>query len=109
LNDYNQIERGPMMNILYFVERIRNFIADHIEELEKPLFGLGSNLKAVIFTNRTISSRAIHGGNGDRDVDRFIVVTSDGWYKYEIETETNIFEPRFKITRRSSTPMSDMM
>jgi hypothetical protein len=96
------------MEALAFIRNVKEVVLNHYDELKRPFFGHEPNLTAVIFSGKTISEHYIHGGAGDRDVDRFVCIKDGDWYIYEIETETTaIYEPRFKITNIIKKKLTD--
>lgn len=96
------------MDVLKYVQEVKNVAMENIEGLQKPLYDhKGINVKLVGFMSRTLSSRTIHGGNGDRDVDQTIGITSDGWVKYVSEVETLTINTPFVMNSLDKTIMSD--
>lgn len=96
------------MDAIKYVKNAREIAMKYIEELEKPLYSDESvHIKLVEFAGRTLSSRSIHSGNGDRDVDLSIGVTKEGWVKYITEVETTTPYTPFKMELVSRTQMSD--
>lgn len=97
------------MEALAYIEKIKQVVLSRYDELKKPFYGHEPNLTAVLFSIKTISEKYIHGGAGDRDIDRFICFRDEDWYLYEIETEiTAIYEPSFKITEINNRRLSDL-
>jgi hypothetical protein len=97
-----------IVEALGFIKNVRKVVLNHYDELKRPFYGHEPDFTAVIFSEKTISEKYIHGGAGDRDIDRFICIKDGDWYIYEIETElTAIYEPRFQITGVNKDKMSD--
>ena len=95
------------MKALEAIQAVRELSMEHFEELKKDIIG-DYDQKAVSFLSKTVSSINIHGGNGERDTDVFLVVTEDGWARFTIETESSTIPNNyFEVLSANKKSLSD--
>lgn len=60
---------------------MREVCLEKYEELK------GSDSYSIVFFSKTLSSKLINGGAGDRDTDQYVGIRQNGWVMYEVVTE----------------------
>ncbi|MEK4449140.1 hypothetical protein [Paenibacillus sp. FSL L8-0506] len=95
------------MYALKLIRDIKKFTLENYGVLKKPIYGDYPGLKAVVFMSRTLSSHAINGGAGDRDLDQTIAIKDGEWIKMEFEAEISGIGAPFKLTKEREDVLSD--
>lgn len=69
------------MNCIQLLHEAREVCIKHFDELK------GTKSNAIVFCSKTLSSKVINGGVGDRDIDQYVEIRPSGWIICEVETE----------------------
>ncbi|AJS59220.1 hypothetical protein [Paenibacillus sp. IHBB 10380] len=89
------------MNCVHLLQKVREVCLEHYDELKLP------KSNAIDFCSKTLSSKVINGGAGDRDVDQYVGIQPSGWVMYEIETEISGIGGPTKSNTLSKSSISD--
>lgn len=92
---------GMILNCTKLLQKVREVCMEHYDELKK------TDNHAIVFFSKTISSKVINGGAGDRDIDQYVGINPSGWIMYEIVTEISGIGAPTKSDMVSKRNLSD--
>lgn len=89
------------MKCVHVLQRVREVCLEKYASLKN------SDSYSIVFFSKTLSSKAINGGAGDRDTDQYVGIRQNGWVMYEIVTEISGIGGPTRSERTREVKLSD--